>query len=78
MKKQTEPADPRPMSIGCPECGSEHLNWRLNRSDATRSSGPRAFEWNCRTCGAIWAEAVAPVIDLDVSEEEGSGSLPEQ
>jgi uncharacterized Zn finger protein len=59
----------------CPQCGSAHLNWRVQRSG--RRGQPlagRELLWNCTSCGAIWgADALVPEPARVVERELGLG-----
>lgn len=48
-------------AIGCIQCGSEHVSWRVKRQPAAgHRPSQRALQLDCHDCGANWEEPLGP------------------
>ena len=49
---------PIPETLGCPECGSSRLTWRVRR--APNGNLLAFLVWSCKDCETTWLENITP------------------
>lgn len=64
-------AEPIPMILHCPVCGSQHID----ESTAERDNPPHRSHL-CGTCGNIWRPADVPTVGVASIETEGAADWP--